>query len=56
MASPTKKHKTRRTSKLVKQGQWRKNKLRREGSSAPNLPLTKPNANELAQAAAKAKQ
>jgi hypothetical protein len=51
MASPTKKHKTRRTAKLLNQGQWRKNKLRREGSTAPNLPLTKPNANELAQAA-----
>lgn len=55
MASPTKKHKTRRTAKLIKAGTWRKNKLRREGSTSANLPLTKPNANELAQAAAKAK-
>ena len=49
MASPTKKHKTRRVAKLAKLGKSRKNQVRLHGSTAPDLPLTKPNANELKQ-------
>ncbi len=55
MGSPTKKHKTRRVAKLAKQGNKRKNLVRLHGTTAPNLPLDKPNANELKQRAAKAK-
>lgn len=51
MTSPTAKHKTRRVAKLVRMGKSRKNKLSREGSTAPNLSLDKPNANELKQQA-----
>lgn len=53
MTSPTGKHKTRRVAKLVRMGKSRKNQLSREGSTAPNLKLDRPNANELAQAKAK---
>jgi len=55
MGSPTKKHKTRRVAKLAKQGNKRKNQIRLHGTTAPNLPLDKPNANELKQRASKAK-
>ena len=53
MASPTKKHKSRSAIKSAAAGKARKNELRRKGSTAPNLPLNKPNANELKQAQAK---
>ena len=49
MGSPTKKHKTRRVAKAANQGKARKNLVRKTGTTAPNLPLVKPNANELAQ-------
>lgn len=56
MTSPTAKHKTRRVAKLARMGKGRKNQLEREGSTAPNLKLDRPNANEVAQKAkAKAK-
>lgn len=51
MGSPTKKHKTRRISKLAKMGKGRKNALNLHGTTAPDLPLNKPNANETAQKA-----
>ena len=54
MGSPTKKHKTRRISKLAKMGKARKNKANADGTTAPNLALNKPNANETAQAKARA--
>jgi hypothetical protein len=50
MASPTKKVTIVRARKVAKQGAKAKNKIRRLGTTAPNLPLNKPNANELAQA------
>ncbi|MFW7379373.1 MAG: hypothetical protein ACOH5I_11235 [Oligoflexus sp.] len=49
MASPTKKLKVRRAINKAKAGKNRKNAERRNGSTAPSLPLNKPNANELAQ-------
>lgn len=55
MASPTKKHKTRRVAKAVARGKDRKNAARNHGTTPANLVLDKPNANELAQAKAKAK-
>lgn len=51
MTSPTAKHNTRKVAKLAKMGKARKNKVAREGSTAPNLPLDRPNANEKAQKA-----
>lgn len=48
MASPTKKVTIVRARKVATQGAARKNKLRRDGTTAPNLPLNKPNANEIA--------
>ena len=54
MGSPTKKHKTRRVAKLAKAGKFRKNKNLRFGTTAPDLSLDKPNANEAAQAKARA--
>lgn len=51
MASPTKKVTIVRARKVAKQGAARKNKIRIHGTTAPNLPLDKPNANELAQKA-----
>lgn len=48
MASPTKKVTIVRARKVAKQGAARKNKLRIVGTTAPNLPLNKPNANEIA--------
>ena len=51
MASPTKKSKVRRAINKARAGKKRKNKLRITGSTAPNLPLNAPNANEKAQAA-----
>jgi hypothetical protein len=50
MASSTKKLKVRKRLKKASQGKARKNLLRKNGSTAPSLPLDKPNANELAQA------
>jgi hypothetical protein len=50
MASATKKLKVRRLLKKANQGRKRKNKARREGTTAESLPLDKPNASELAQA------
>ena len=48
MASPTKKVTIVRARKKATQGAARKNKLRILGTTAPNLPLNKPNANEIA--------
>jgi hypothetical protein len=56
MASKTRKLTNIRERKAATNGSARKNKLRREGTTAPSLPLNKPNANEKAQAAAKAKK
>jgi hypothetical protein len=47
MASPTKKLKIRKAIKVAQRAKKRKNRIRREGSTAPNLPLNKPNANEI---------
>jgi hypothetical protein len=55
MASKTQKLTRIRERKVAKTGAARKNEVRRKGTTAPNLPLNKPNANEKAQAAAKAK-
>lgn len=54
MASPTKKHKTRRVAKLVRLGKARKNLVRLHGTTGPDLPLDKPNAHELKMVQAKA--
>jgi len=54
MTSPTQKHKNRRAHKLVKQGKKRKNAIRNNGTTAPDLALSKPNAHELAQITARA--
>ena len=56
MASKTRKTTNVREKKVAKAGATRKNDLRRKGTTAANLPLNKPNANEKAQAAAKAKK
>ena len=53
MASPTKKLKVRRAMAIANAGKKRKNAIRRNGTTAPSLKLDKPNANELAQKAAK---
>lgn len=53
MASVTKKLKVRRGLAKARSGKARKNLLKRTGSTAPSLPLDKPNANELAQKAKK---
>lgn len=50
MASPTRVLKVRRRIKEALAGKARKNKVRTAGSTAANLPLIKPTANELAQA------
>ncbi|MDA9951274.1 hypothetical protein N9D31_01740 [Oligoflexaceae bacterium] len=50
MASSTKKLKVRKLLKKANAGKKRKNRLKRDGSTAKSLPLDKPNANELAQA------
>lgn len=55
MASPTKISKTRRTMKKISRGKGRKNLLARTGSTAKNLPLNMPNANELKQKKASAR-
>lgn len=52
MASPTKVHKVRKKLKKYARGKARKNQARRFGTTAPNLELNKPNANELKQAKA----
>jgi hypothetical protein len=56
MASKTRKLTNIRERKAAKNGSARKNALRRKGTTAPSLPLNKPNANEKAQAAAKTKK
>lgn len=53
MASPTKKLKVRRKLAIAKAGKKRKNYNRKYGSTAPNLPLNMPNAQEKAVKAAK---
>lgn len=49
MTSPTAKHKTRKRLKAAALGKYRKSTVRNYGTTAPNLPLDKPNANELKQ-------
>jgi hypothetical protein len=49
MASTTKKLKVRRQINLARAGKKRKNHLRLHGSTAVDLPLTMPNANEMKQ-------
>ena len=56
MASKTKKTENVREKKAAKTGKATKNKVRRVGTTAPNLPLNMPNAHEKAQIAAKAKK
>jgi hypothetical protein len=56
MASCTRKVTNVRERKMVTKGAARKNELRRNGSTAKNLPLNMPNAHEKAQAAARAKK
>ena len=46
MASPTKKLKVRRAQRKANQGKLRKARNRNQGSTAPRLPLDRPNANE----------
>lgn len=46
MTSPTAKHKTRKRLKAAALGKARKNTVRKYGTTAPNLALDKPNANE----------
>jgi hypothetical protein len=48
MASTTKKVKVRRAIAIARQGRKRKNHDRNHGSTACNLPLNMPNANEKA--------
>jgi hypothetical protein len=55
MASNTRKLTNIRERKVIKAGASRKNALRAKGTTAPNLPLNKPNANEKAQISARAK-
>ena len=54
MSSPTKVHKRRKVLKSIARGRKRKNADRNHGTTAPNLPLDKPNANEQKQKAAHA--
>jgi hypothetical protein len=54
MASPTKKIKVRRKINKARRARARKNRDRLHGSTAKNLPLNKPNANERAMKAAHA--
>lgn len=56
MASRTQVTDTRRAMKVASRGRSRKNALRNRGSTAPDLALDKPNANEIAQKAAKEKR
>lgn len=49
MASTTKKLKVRRKLNKANAGKKRKNRLANHGSTLKNLPLDKPNANEIAQ-------
>jgi hypothetical protein len=55
MASKTRKLTNIRERKASKLGAQRKNEVRRKGTTAPRLPLDKPNADEKAQAAGRAK-
>ena len=50
MASPTRKLKVRRKLSRASSGKTRKNKANKLGTTAPDLKLDKPNANEKAQA------
>jgi hypothetical protein len=52
MASRTRQVTNIREKKVIKAGAARKNKIRRVGTTAPNLPLNKPNAHEAKQKAA----
>ncbi len=54
MASPTKVHKRRKILKGLASGKARKNAIANAGSTAPDLALNKPNANELKQKQARA--
>lgn len=49
MASPTKVHKRRKVLKGLASGKWRKNQMANNGTTALDLSLDKPNANELKQ-------
>ena len=49
MGSPTKKSETRRAIRKAKTARKRKNQARKHGTTANNLPLDRPNANERAQ-------
>ncbi len=53
MASPTRILKVRRALKIAAAGKVRKTRDRIYGSTAPNLPLDQPNANEKAQKASR---
>jgi hypothetical protein len=55
MASPTRVSKARRRIKKAGRGKFRKNLLARTGTTAKNLPLNVPNANEQKQKKASAK-
>ena len=48
MASPTKVHKRQKELKAARAGKARKNAVKNQGSTAKDLPLNKPNANEIA--------
>lgn len=54
MASPTKVHKRRKVLRKLASGTWRKNKAANYGTTAPDLALNKPNANEQKQKQARA--
>ncbi len=55
MASPTKVHKRQKILKGLRSGKWRKNQNKNNGTTAPDLALDKPNANETKQKAVRAK-
>ena len=54
MASPTKVHKRQKILKKLRAGKARKNMVANLGSTAPDLALDKPNANEQKQKQARA--
>ena len=53
MASPTRKLKVRRLLTIARRARKKKNLVNRIGTTAPSLPLNKPNANEKAMLAAR---
>ena len=55
MASPTKVHKRQKILKSLASGKWRKNQMANKGTTAPDLALDKPNANETKQKEARRK-